>query len=270
MSASKYEDAEQTLIASLDILGVKQIMMNASPKELRGIAKKISAAFTDATTRLRKAVEVVSQKLPSEALKKARRICDKMIRHTFSDTIVISLALKDVDPAQRKLAIKMFLFQSRVVAFEMFFAGYPIRGCVDYGEVYQEDNIVVGAPYVRSLITAECLQFSGVVLTEKAFELCGAELSQNSVVNMIPSLCVPTKNGPIKMPCLNWIITGKKRGRGDVFINGSDWRQVLYEKFAANGKSIDESVWPKLVNTENVIKAFINQIHNQKHDDSEN
>ena len=264
MSSGEYTDETQTLIASLDILGVKQIMINASPEGLSGIAKKINTAFTGATTKLKKAVENLSQKEQSKSLVQIRRICDKMTRHTFSDTIVISLALKDVEPAQRGLAVEMFLFQTMVIAHELFFAGYPIRGCVDYGEVYQENNIVVGAPYVRSLMTAECLQFSGVVVTATAFELCRPMLSKTHVVRMIPDFCVPTKNGAIKMHCLNWFMRGKKSGRSDVFFNGSDWRQVLYEKFAANGKSIDESVWPKLVNTENVIRAFINQIHIQE------
>ena len=147
----------------------------------------------------------------------------------------------------------------------MFFAGYPIRGCIDYGEIYQENNIVVGAPYVKSLITAECLQFSGVVITETAFKMCRPALSQSPIVPIIPDLCVPTKNGAMMMPCLNWIRRAPKTKRCDVFFDGTDWRQVLYEKFAANGKSIDESVWPKLQNTENVIKALINQIHIQEH-----
>ena len=264
MSSVKYADETQTLIASLDILGVKQIMINASPEELSGIAKKINTAFTGATTMLKKAVEFVSKTKQSESLTRARCICDKMIRHTFSDTIVISLALKDIEPEQRELAIKMFLFQCIVITHEMFFAGYPIRGCVDYGEVYQENNIVVGAPYVKSLITAECLQFSGVVVTAAAYALCRPALSPTSMIHMIPDHCVQTKEGATKMHCLNWLMRGKKSGRDDVFFGGADWRQVLYERFAANGKPIDESVWPKLVNTENVLRAFINQIHNHE------
>ena len=111
MGAIKYEDVTQTLIASLDILGVKQIMINASPTELIGIANKIKTAFSDSTNRLKNDVEGRLKQQHNETLKQIKGVVDTMMRNTFSDTIVISLTLKDIEPAQRSIAIQLFFLQ---------------------------------------------------------------------------------------------------------------------------------------------------------------
>ena len=275
------------LIATLDVLGITQLMQRGKPEELNKIAAKIKTAFENAMTcvdrRMRQVlVETKTRKSLQESI--VDHIFKASVRfHDFSDTIVISCDTSKVNLEAIKQtlakgenwdsAVKMFsdaavhFFGLQVLhSFnELFREGYPVRGCVDAGAVYMSEKLVVGSPYVKSLRLGESLDFSGVVITDAALEFCkqheGADIA-GKAFNVI-DLHVPLKNkdGRIEyslQKCLNWIISVGPYASKQ-FNENQDWRQLLYEKFAANGKSMTESALRKLANTENTIRAFIMQ-----------
>ena len=275
------------LIATLDVLGITQLMQRGKPEELNTIAAKIKTAFENAMTCVDRIMKkILGDTKTSKALQEA--IVDHIFNasvkfHDFSDTIVISCdtskvnleAIKhtliedeDWDSAVKTFsdaAVHLFGLQVLHSFNSLFREGYPVRGCVDAGSVYMSEKLVVGSPYVKSLRIGESLDFSGVVITDTALEFC-KQHEGNGIVgktfNTI-NLYVPLKNkdGNIEyslQKCLNWIISDGLFANKQ-FNENQDWRQLLYEKFAANGKSMTESALRKLANTENTIRAFIMQ-----------
>lgn len=278
---------QAVLIATLDILGITQLMQQGKPEELNVIAAKIKTAFINAMTCVDRAMReiLVASKTP-RALQESIlvHIFNASVKfHDFSDTIVISCDTTkiDVDAIFQKLvtdadldsSVKMFsdaavhFFGLQVLhSFNALFReGFPVRGCVDAGAVYMSEKLVVGSPYIKSLHCGEALDFSGVVITDKALEFCKEHergAINGEVFNVI-DLCVPlkTKGGTVeysRQKCLNWLIPNGPYAIKQ-FDENHDWKQLLYEKFAANGKSMTESALRKLVNTENTIRAFIMQ-----------
>ena len=275
------------LIATLDVLGITQLMQRAKPEELNEIAAKIKTAFENAMTCVeRRMMQRLAEWKSKKTLQKM--IVDHIFRasvkfHDFSDTIVISCDTSKVnlEPIKQMMAkgedwdVTVKILRDAAVHFfglqvlhsfnELFREGYPVRGCIDAGAVYMSEKLVVGSPYVKSLRLGESLDFSGVVITDAALEFCkrheGADIA-GKVFNAI-NLHVPlrSKDGSIEyslQKCLNWIISGGPYAI-EQFNENRDWRQLLYEKFAANGKSMTESALRKLANTENTIRAFIMQ-----------
>lgn len=275
------------LIATLDVLGITQLMQRGKPEELNEIAVKIKTAFENAMTCVaRRMRQRLVEGKTSVSLQEA--IVDHIFKasvrfHDFSDTIVISCdtskvnvdailhnIVKDMDLDSsikmfRDAAVHFFGLQVLHSFNELFREGYPVRGCVDAGAVYMSEKLVVGSPYVKSLRLGESLDFSGVVITDAALEFCkqheGADV--NGKAFHVIDLHVPLKkkDGRIEyslQKCLNRIIPGGPYAIKQ-FNENQDWRQLLYEKFAANGKSMTESALRKLANTENTIRAFIMQ-----------
>lgn len=275
------------LIATLDVLGITQLMQRGKQEELNVIAAKIKTAFENAMTCVDRMMRqiLVGGKAP-KALQESivDHIFNASVRfHDFSDTIVISCdpdkinvdailhtLVKDMDLDSsvkmfRDAAVHFFGLQVLHSFNELFREGYPVRGCVDAGAVYMSEKLVVGSPYVKSLRLGESLDFSGVVITDDALRFCkqhdGGAIA-GEVFNVI-DLYVPLKNKDGRMEyslqkCLNWIISNGAYATKQ-FNENQDWRQLLYEKFAANGKSMTESALRKLANTENTIRAFIMQ-----------
>lgn len=278
------------LIATLDVLGITQLMQRGKPEALNVIASKIKSAFENAMTGTNRAIkEIFGETKAPDALQKI--ILDHIFNpavkfHDFSDTIVISCDISHVDADAVKKALKkgedmdagvklavntaVILFGVQVLYSynALLREGFPVRGCVDAGAVYLSEKLVVGRPYVNSLHIGEALDFFGIVITNDALDFCKKHEEDGMGVSVfdVIDLYVPLKSrdGRIEyslQKCLNWLVPGDPYASKQ-FNENQDWRQFLYEKFAANGKSMTESALRKLANTENTVRAFI--MHNKE------
>lgn len=249
----------KSFVAVLDILGVSQLMSHASAKDLCEIANSIKAPFENVRSCMDRFLSELHDMKWKESYLNIFNATTTF--HNFSDTIVIICRpnLSSLNDADVKTAAMLFFLQVRLTAYELFMSGYPVRGCIDAGIIYQAGRVVVGYPYINALSIGESLDFSGVVITDNALKLdydCETEFNATaSAVSL--TLSVPTKLGEKEYRCLNWLAPPDKNSQNPEISKLIDIKQFLYEKFAEHGKSINTSVFRKITNTENTIRAFI-------------
>jgi hypothetical protein len=154
--------AKQAFIATLDIMGVTRIMLDAKACELQQIGDSIYNAFVDVKKSLEQGC--LPCKLNPEPLKHTKA-------NSFSDTIVLSCAFNGTESdADRCNQTNAFFLKTMFAIHHMFRIGLPVRCGIDYGYTYRTKDIVVGLPCVNSFILSESLEFSGAILTDNAFK----------------------------------------------------------------------------------------------------
>ncbi len=247
----------ESFIATLDILGITQMMLATDDARLGELAHDICKVFDTVKGMMRDTVINVFR--DSEAEKEsALALLDMMRFVTFSDTIVLKCPIdKPVSDFEQQRLVMQFFFRVIFAANVMLGCGYPIRGCVDFGKVYLEEKseLFFGRPYVNSLKISETLDFSGVVMTKEALTKYNLIIPPNNQVVRVLNMPVPLNTGRfVDMDCLNWLSkTDYER------YASQDIRQILYAKFSAKGKRMGESALRKMANTENTIRAFLIQ-----------
>ena len=248
---------KQSFIAVLDLLGIKQLMCNATADDLCRIANSLKAPFENVRSCMPRFLSSLRNVKWEESYLDILRSSTTF--HNFSDTIVIICDPNLSSPNDRRKAAMLFFILVRLAVYELFVSGYPVRGCIDAGFIYQAGSVIVGYPYINALSIGESLDFSGVVITDNALKLdcdCETEFSSTASAASL-TLNVPTKLGEKECLCLNWLAPPDKNSPNQEISKLMDIKQFLYEKFAEHGKSINTSVLRKITNTENTIRAFI-------------
>lgn len=272
-SATHEPKPSETLIATLDLLGVTNMMCHASKtSDLSDIYHSIKTIYRDIETRAKTILQGVPAKAADLGYNRnvVQQIADTILNAIhisfFSDTIVIHLRLDEIkndEPgtyhSTKRLAIGFFFGYVKMVTYTLMAKGFPARGCIDVGPVLYGDNIIVGQPYVNSFLISEKLEFSGVVITKSAFDFY--QTACTGLKNLFASieLQVPFKTGYATAMCVNWLLPTERKAAEIMKCGIDDIEQLLYEKFSANGKVMGESALRKLSNTAITIRAFLAQ-----------
>ena len=255
----------KSLIATLDMLGVTQLMNNISADKLKDAADLMHNVFKLAKNGLRDFV--LNAQLPTSVDEAGRKEILKLIDtccdfYIFSDTIVILCNPKKAPHNLIVWATHIFFLQVRYVICNLFDKGFPVRGCIDYGAVVKDENFLLGKAYVNSYLIGESLDFSGIVVTDDARKFYDeVHINSNDEFNSLVGLMlhVPTKTGFMQLYCFNWIIPLSCLPICTIFADNENWTQRLYESMSANGKVMTEVALRKFANTKNVLRAFILQ-----------
>lgn len=249
--------ASQVLIATLDLLGIRQLMFNATTQELGIIENEFALIFATVVAQLNMSAEKIKGRLTCEQNKELIAICNSIHYKFFGDTIIISCTLENVSIDAKthnsewryKTSIYFFLLAVKAATYNLMTRGFPVRGCIDTGAALINAICVIGRPFVNSLNIAESLEFAGVVFTHEAIIVCREALTHEIVTPL--ELNVQTKKGWIRLPCLNWTVPG-------FFERIKDIGSYLRDQFCANGKLLSASALIKLKNTEQIVQEFSN------------
>ena len=254
-----------TLIATLDLLGVTQMICNAKDSnDLVNIYSSISKVYKLVQTQASAMLSPVAERLVKKGsnAESVKKMCDaveaSIQSNYFSDTIVISLHSSDKKNFSR-ISTTFFFFYVKAITYRLFAHGFPVRGCIDVGDVLRGENLVIGKPYVNSLQKAERLEFSGVVVTDEAFKIYNTMNDKARIVCPLSELPIPVKGGYVTAMCLNWLLPNEKSSAKILNCGIEDLEQLLYEKFSANGKVMGEAAVRKLSNTAMTVRAFLAQ-----------
>lgn len=249
------------VVATLDILGVKSVMARMGGGKLARISKNIAEAFDRAKNTARKVLH--SQFDTTRNTESVDEFCDKIQAHNFSDTIVFTCPI-----SEGEYLVALFCLTVSLATYKMFEAGLPIRGCIDYGVICSRGGLVFGKPFLRSLLCGESLDFSGLILTEDAYDFLST-YEKAMIFLPLQELGLPVKDehgrGLVykNLLCVNWLkVAHDFLTHTDLFPTPSVVHSVVVEKFEANEKSIDDGVRRKIANTENTIRAFMLQNSN--------
>lgn len=167
----------------------------------------------------------------------------KMIVFWFSDTVIMILP-----KTSSKKDNGAFVTALKDTALTMFKEGLPVRGCIDYGDcLYNEHgNFLLGLPFIKAHRESEKLCFSGLVITDEAWNVVD-EGHRNSDIVMLK---VPIKDHgkDVYKPrnCIRWC-------SDDDLLHDE-----IYRSFSGHDKPINDRVVDLIDNTRKVLKKFKN------------
>jgi hypothetical protein len=184
-----------------------------------------------------------------------------------SDSIILFFDINNMKNSDKCYNIMLVLFYIKEFFYSCFFLGLPMRGCIDIGTFYYNDNIFAGDTITRSYNQSESLNFSGIVLTEKFHDYLFDLYSNNEKINgggpvssilyddiSIQDVWVKQNNNEYnreKKYLLNWLgeLTKEYTSELDKAID------KVFCDYNKNTKN--PSVIAKIINTKEIIKIFI-------------
>jgi hypothetical protein len=222
------------LVAVLDIMGFSNFIEKNSNQ---GGMQRMSALLHTIQS-IVSHVDLYSKKPRRNASSFVKK---KMVVFWFSDTVIMMLpkASSNKDNIEFVTAVKD-------TALAMFKEGLPIRGCIDYGDcLYNEHgNFLLGSPFIRAHRESEKLCFSGLVITDEAWNVVDEGHNNSDIV----MLKVPIKDNGKDIEklrnCIQWCIDD------DLL------RDEIYRSFSDHDKPVDLRGWNLIDNTCNVLKKL--------------
>jgi hypothetical protein len=279
------------LVCFLDILGYKNIINNnditITIEIIKRILRRIPKVVIKRHSNVHKQITKESDKFFFKLLinrhpiaffkhliyrNKTKKRFLNLLRNYFnilfvSDSIIIFFDIKNMKSNDKCYNLLLVLNYIKDFFYSSFFLGLPMRGCIDIGTFYYNDNIFAGDTIMRSYNQSESLNFSGIVLTEKFHDYLFDLYTNNEKVN---------GGGPISSILYDDISIQ------DVWIKKNDEESKKEKKYILNwlgeltreytselDKNIDKafsdynkntkssSVITKIENTKEVIKIFI-------------
>lgn len=263
--------ADKGIVACFDILGYQNIIdSNQIEKVANLISTKISPLTTEAQNKLSNAFLDAIDKDGYKDIKNSKvmleasfSIAQNIKYITISDTIISSMSFDKIDNYNVEVLVWIiFLGQMAMLQRMSFDAGLPMRGAIDFGEFYIHGNNFAGKPIIDSFRLAQNLYFSGCVLTNKAGELLLSKIpdwSKEGNVNMfkvfnfmlLPYLAPLKDNAHNRLLLLNWLSHSLV---GELPSIPDDLRQYVNTAFHDHNKEIDDTVTPKIENTERILR----------------
>ena len=251
---------DKYLISVMDVLGMKRAILDSSS----GGLMYMTELFKSAQCQSRDALEVALRDLsPKKEFKTIMNIYNESSFTSFSDTFVIALNISKIlrdNPSIIVPCIEVFLARVKLAAYQLYSHGFPIRGRIEIGDVVIESNFIFGKPFVNALIKAECLDFTGVTVSDEVVELFSNISSP--IMQTIKScrLVVPLKDGSeTNAYCMDWMDCHTNSQFRD-----NKFTQQLYDKFGMYSKTITRDVHRKIINTERIVHEIITQTSLQK------
>ena len=161
----------------------------------------------------------------------------------FSDTVLLTL---DID--ESSLVCKMacwlnFLAVTLILMKELFMAGLPLRGAIDYGKFFIDGNCFAGRTIVEAHRLGGQLELSACVLTDHAAKIFRSIPMLYDLLygKMIVEYLVPMKSGEQHMSAVAATVAGT---------DNPDIHSEVMKSFWKNKKDISHSATVKAQNTE--------------------
>ncbi len=165
----------------------------------------------------------------------------KMVVFWFSDTVIMILP-----KTSSKKDNAAFVTAVKDTALAMFKEGLPVRGCIDFGDcLYNEHgNFLLGSPFIRAHRESEKLCFSGLVITDEAWDVVDKGHDDFNIIEVQ----VPIKDHSqvVKMSrnCVQWCSSDELL------------RDEIYRSFSDHDKLVDKRGWELINNTCELLREF--------------
>jgi hypothetical protein len=242
--------ALQGLVGFFDILGYQNIIDNNTIDEVSEIISQLLLKLPDDAR-----VEL-TESLAGEGRESLRNKMKELKARMISDSILLVFPV-DVKEGRLERLKYFTLFKAYVdrLLTYTFIAGLPMRGAIDFGEYFLEEDCFAGKPIINCFRLGQSLDFSGCVMTEGCRE---------AVLGMLDGmvregkhldasffgydyLCPLRGQGYKKSLLLSW---------GSDMYDDRDIRQTVFEAFKDHNKDIGADVVGKIANTEMMIRFF--------------
>jgi len=252
---------EKGIVAYFDILGYQNFLINNNINDcidkIEGILVKLPVEIETDFFHLKDNSSIKAEEY-YEYKKKLVDIRKDLINHLntlfISDTIIFFFDIANIKNnipfCLQQMLVYLIIFMK--LSFEN---GFPMRGFVDYGEYYFNNdvniNIIAGKTIVKCHQETSAFDFSGLVIDDSVRKYC---MNFNyDILNLlfdkkvIADYLVNLKNKEDHKYVCNFIIDG---------IN-ENLDQYIFNSFHKHNKEISNEVMKKINNTENIMKHFL-------------
>ncbi len=263
MTENSKHNIKSGIVAFYDILGYSKINENNNIEDVCDIITKV----------IQKAPENTFQTLKEHhkgyinSSIDLNQFIEKLKIHLISDSIIFFLP---TDLSNFHLNDWLFFFEyAKNLALEMFVEGLPIRGAIDIGKHYSNENCFAGKPLINCYKLSNKLEFSGVVLTDEAYnKLNSLPDPFHKWVPFYSFQCpVNTKDGEKDLFLLDWLFSDNKIDLEihELILKKKNYlqyiKQIVNDVFRKHNKSIDLKTEYKIGST---IKTILEMACNQQ------
>lgn len=254
---------KEGLVAFFDILGYQDIINN-------NLIEEVAKIISETLIKLPDSAKVLLLEGWHEDDKKVQESLKEVFKHieyrVISDSILVVCEIPEEKDAE---LIYWSFFMAYTVALLLvsFDKGLPLRGAMDHGEFFLDSNCFAGKPIINCYRLSNRLELSGCVLTEhceKVFEKIihsysdkvgenAAKAMKDILKRIVMPYLVPLKGGEEKLMTLVWRRRTEEAKKMDV-------RQYIVKSFQAHNKDVSINVFPKIDNTEVMIRCFMERL----------
>ena len=243
---------ENGLVCFFDILGYQNILINNSINDCAIIIKEI--LLKTPKNVLENILDTASFDEP--LYNEIKMFFEERLDYIMvSDSIIMFFDYDNLDNIEISNAIMYSMFFITYFKYLSFKSGFPMRSCIDFGQFYFTGNIFAGSTIVNCYNESEKLDFSGIVMTENAYNFISNKIDDIAELhckNMITTYLVPLKSGDSKMKhIVDWYTEPHFHKPDD------DVKQFIFNAFHMHNKMVDQTVIKKINNTENIIRYFL-------------
>jgi len=248
--------AQKGMVAFFDILGYQDIIDNNLiedvAKIILDILLKLPLETRDSMIDMIKGV--------AESNARVMELLDSIRYRVISDSILLVCEIPEDKRSLEKFYWSIFLLYVLFLLQKSFKSGLPLRGAIDYGEFFIDSNCFAGKPIINCYRLSNRMEFSGCVLTSDCGKILRACLDSTGnedikviVDRYVLSYLVPLKDEEVRLWTVVWTIGGGVIG---------DVRQYITKGFQAHNKDVHRNVYPKIENTEIMVRCFMERHKN--------
>ena len=237
-------------VGFFDILGYINLLERNEPES---IAEEVIPILTGAKTALLEDINFLFTQLhgsEKDIPENVKNIIASLQSIVFSDTILLTMPVQAESNYQEDIACFIFQMACSGVQTDLFRAGLPLRGAIDYGKYFVQDSCFAGRPIVNSYHLCQQLELSACVLSDEACKHFRS-LPFNSFKNpdyvknlWVDEYLVAMKSGERHLLAI----------KAPVPKNKIDIRDQVMEAFWGHRKDVSQSALKKALNTEQWLR----------------
>ena len=247
---------EKGIVAYFDILGYQNFIKSNKIKDCIEIIENILLTLPDEIKRDYLRINENSYSKWDEYLQGIRSNFTNHMNITFiSDTIIFFFDFEKMEKNNIPSFLNQILFYLSVFMKLSFERGFPMRGYIDYGTFYfnndNNKNIIAGEIIMKCHQETNNLDFSGLAISESIYKYCMEfdyfYLNTLFDKKYISKYLVNLKNKEDYKYVFN-IIFGEFK---------NDLKQYIFDSFHKYNKEINNEVMRKINNTERIMRCFL-------------
>ncbi len=154
------------LVGFFDILGYQNLLEQNEPEV---IAEEVLPILIGLKNSIKANIyDVMKLAKASERKKIIEPIVESMEWLVFSDTILLTLAFNENDVSLNHYYWFVFLLASIEIQTQLFNAGLPARGAIDYGKFFVQEGCFAGRCIVKAYKLSSTIEMAACVLSHEA------------------------------------------------------------------------------------------------------
>jgi hypothetical protein len=189
------ETTKEGLVGFFDILGYQNLLERNEPEK---IAEEVLPILTNIGEKIASEMKELLSNVIEKDLHKNyfHRIIENLHWLVFSDTVLLTLPIEEENHILVKYIWLIFILAVISIQGELFVAGLPPRGVIDYGKFFIKDTCFAGRPIVNAYKLCSQIELSACIFSEYAAEkIRKMEDWENFFDSFIVEYLIPTKKG---------------------------------------------------------------------------